>query len=107
MPWLFVVVAGLLEICWAVGLKYTGGFTRPFPSILIVMAICASLYLMSLAARTLPISTIYAVWVGIGAGGVAAVGILALDEPASPARVFFLCLLIASIVGLRATSPAP
>ena len=104
MPWVALVVAGLLEVCWAVGLKYTDGFRRPLPSILVIVAIALSMFLLSWAARTLPIGTAYAVWVGIGAFGAAVLGILLFQEPVTMARVGFLALLLVSIVGLKATA---
>ena len=107
MAWLILIVAGLLEVGWAIGLKYTDGFTRPVPSVLTGIAIIASMFLLSIAARTLPIGTAYGVWVGIGAAGAALLGILLFGEPANPGRLFFIALLIVSIVGLRLTTPAP
>ena len=102
--WIALIVAGLLEVGWAVGLKYTDGFRRPLPSVLVVAAIAVSMFLLSWAARTLPIGTAYAVWVGIGALGAAILGIALFAEPVTPARVGFLLLLLVSIVGLKATS---
>jgi quaternary ammonium compound-resistance protein SugE len=102
--WIALVVAGLLEVCWAVGLKYTDGFRRPIPSVLVIAAIAASMFLLAWAARTLPIGTAYAVWVGIGACGAAILGIVLFDEPVTAARVAFLALLLVSIVGLKVTS---
>ena len=102
--WLILVAAGLLEVCWAVGLKYTNGFTRLGPSVFTGVTLAASMYLLSIAARSLPIGTAYAVWVGIGALGAAILGILLLREPVSAARLLFLGLLILSIVGLKMTS---
>jgi quaternary ammonium compound-resistance protein SugE len=102
--WITLVVAGLLEVAWAIGLKYTDGFTRLWPSVLTIAAMVVSMYLLSRAAQSLPIGTAYAVWVGIGAAGAAALGILLFHEPASALRVFFLVLLLASIVGLKVTS---
>ena len=104
MSWLLLVVAGLLEIFWALGLKYTHGFTRPLPSALTIAAIVASLWLLGHAARTLPIGTAYAVWVGIGAVGTALGGMLMLGEPVSATRLSLLALLVASIVGLKLTA---
>ena len=101
-PWTTLIIAGVLETCWAVGLKYTDGFRRLIPSALVLLTIAASLYLLASAARTLPIGTAYAVWVGIGAFGAAILGITLLGEPASPARLGFLALLIVSIIGLKA-----
>src|SRR5690606_31604057 len=94
----------LLEICWAVGLKYTHGFTRLLPSLFVLVTLAASMYLLARAAVSLPIGTAYAVWVGIGAAGAALLGIFLLGEPANPARIGFLLLLIVSIVGLKVTS---
>ncbi|MFE1285482.1 DMT family transporter [Streptomyces sp. NPDC058751] len=104
MAWILLIVAGLLEVGWSVGMKYTDGFTRPLPSVLTGAAIVASMVLLSQAARTLPIGTAYGVWVGIGAAGAAILGMTLLDEPATAARIFFICLLLASVVGLKATS---
>lgn len=105
MAWFMLVIAGLLECGWAIGLKYTEGFTRPWPSVFTILGIVVSMVLLSFAAKTLPIGTAYAVWVGIGAAGTALLGILLLGEPASAARLFFLALLLASIIGLKATTP--
>lgn len=105
MSWLVLVAAGLLEVCWAVGLKYTEGFTRPLPTVFTLSTLAASMYLLSVAARTLPIGTAYAVWVGIGAFGAAIAGILMFGEPATPARLGFLGLLLVAILGLKLSSP--
>lgn len=102
--WILLVIAGLLECGWAVGLKYTDGFTRPVPSVLVGATIVVSLVMLSFAARTLPIGTAYAVWVGIGALGAAILGIVLFREPVTPARIGFLALLLISIIGLKATS---
>jgi quaternary ammonium compound-resistance protein SugE len=104
MAWVLLIVAGLLEICWAIGLKYTEGFTRPLPSVLTVLAIIGSMVLLSMAARSLPIGTAYAVWVGIGALGAAVLGIVLFHEAVTAPRLFFLALLLTSIVGLKLTS---
>ncbi|ACL67726.1 small multidrug resistance protein [Anaeromyxobacter dehalogenans 2CP-1] len=104
MPWIYLVVAGLLETGWAIGLKYTDGFRRPVPSVLTALAIVASMWLLGLAARDLPIGTAYAVWVGIGATGAAILGVVLLGEPLSAARAAFLGLLVVSIVGLKLTA---
>ncbi len=104
MAWIILVVAGLLEIGWAIGLKYTEGFTKLWPSVLTVGAMAVSMYLLGIAAKTLPIGTAYAVWVGIGAAGTAVLGIFLLGEPASAARMVCLVLLVASIVGLKVTA---
>ena len=104
MPWVLLVVAGLLETAWAIGLKYTEGFTRFWPSVFTIAGIVVSMFLLSLAAQKLPIGTAYAVWVGIGAAGAVIVGMLLLDESRHPARLFFLALLLIAIVGLKMTS---
>ena len=104
MAWLLLLLAGLLETAWAVGLKFTESFTRPLPSLLTAAGIAASMVLLSVAVRTLPIGTAYAVWVGVGAAGTALLGILLLGEPATPSRLFFLALLAVAIVGLKFTS---
>jgi quaternary ammonium compound-resistance protein SugE len=106
VSWIYLVVAGLLEVCWAVGLKYTDGFRRPVPSILTAAAIAGSMWLLALAARTLPIGTAYAVWVGIGATGAAMLGVVLFQEPLTIARATFLALLVVSIVGLKLTAGA-
>ncbi|MDY7228849.1 quaternary ammonium compound efflux SMR transporter SugE [Hyalangium rubrum] len=103
MPWVLLLIAGLLEVCWAIGLKYTEGFTRPLPSILTAIALIASMALLSWAARSLPIGTAYAVWVGIGALGAAILGIVLFREPVSPMRIVFLGMLLVAIVGLKVT----
>jgi quaternary ammonium compound-resistance protein SugE len=104
MSWVLLVIAGLLETGWAIGLKYTEGFTRLVPSVVTILAIIASMGLLGLAARDLPIGTAYGVWVGIGALGAAVLGMVLFHEPATPARLFFLGLMLVSIVGLKATS---
>jgi quaternary ammonium compound-resistance protein SugE len=104
MAWVLLVVAGLLEVGWSVGMKYTDGFTRLVPSVLTGGGIVASMVLLSYAARTLPIGTAYGVWVGIGAAGAAVFGMVVLGEPATAARIFFVCLLLVAVVGLKATS---
>jgi quaternary ammonium compound-resistance protein SugE len=104
MAWMVLIIAGLLETGWAIGLKYTDGFTRFWPSLFTVVAIVVSLLLLSVAARSLPIGTAYAVWVGIGAAGTVILGILFLGDSAHPARLLFLALLLVAIVGLKLTS---
>ncbi len=106
MAWIVLVLAGLLEIGWAIGLKYTDGFTRPLPSVLTAAAIVVSMVMLAWSARTLPIGTAYAVWVGIGASGAAILGMVLFGEPRNPARLFFLGMLVVSIVGLRLSTPA-
>ena len=104
MAWILLIIAGLIETGWAIGLKYTDGFTKFWPSVLTLAGIALSMLLLSIAARTLPIGTAYSVWVGIGAAGAVILGIVLLNEPANPLRLFFLLLLIASIIGLKATT---
>lgn len=104
MPWVLVVVSGILEMGWAVGLKASQGFTRPLPTVLTLMGMVASFAMLSVAVRTLPIGTAYAVWVGIGALGTAVLGMVLHGEPVSAARVICLGLLIGGIVGLKLTS---
>jgi quaternary ammonium compound-resistance protein SugE len=104
MAWMILIVAGLLETGWAIGLKYTDGFTRFWPSVFTVGGIVVSMLLLSIAARSLPIGTAYAVWVGIGAAGTIILGILFLGDSAQPARLFFLAMLLVAIVGLKLTS---
>jgi quaternary ammonium compound-resistance protein SugE len=106
MAWLLLLVAGLLEICWAVGLKYTEGFTRPLPTVLTITAMVVSIALLGLAVRTLPIGTAYAIWTGIGAVGTVIIGIVLLNEPASAPRLICVGLIIAGIVGLKLVTPA-
>jgi quaternary ammonium compound-resistance protein SugE len=102
--WIALLVAGVLEICWAVGLKYTDGFRRPFASIAVVVALAGSIFLLARAAQQVPLGTAYAVWVGIGALGAAVAGVLLFGEALSPLRLAFLVLLLVSIVGLKLTS---
>ena len=106
MPWVLLVCAGLLETCWAVGIHYTAGFSKLWPTIFVIVTLAGSMWLLALAARELPIGTAYAVWVGIGACGTAVFGILRLGEPASAGRLCCLALLIAAVVGLKLTSQA-
>jgi quaternary ammonium compound-resistance protein SugE len=103
MAWTYLLLAGLFEIGWAVSLKYTHGFTRAVPSAVTVILMGFSMVLLSLAARTLPIGTAYAVWTGIGAAGAAILGIVLFNEPREAARLMFLALLIVAIVGLKLT----
>jgi quaternary ammonium compound-resistance protein SugE len=107
VAWLILIVAGLIEAGWAIGLKFSDGFTRFWPSVLTIAGIVISMFMLSVAARDLPIGTAYAVWVGIGATGAVVLGMLFLNEPVSPARVFFLALIIAGIIGLKVTGHSP
>ena len=103
MAWLVLVVAGLFEVGWAIGLKYTEGFTRPWPSALTVAAMVLSVVLLGWAMRTLPVGTAYAVWTGIGAVGTVILGIVLFQEPATVARLACVGLILAGIVGLKVT----
>lgn len=102
--WIILVIAGLFEVCWAIGLKYTQGFTKLVPSIFTIVTLAISMYLLARASAVLPIGTAYGVWVGIGALGAATLGIFLFQESASPLRLFFLFLLLVSIIGLKLTS---
>lgn len=101
MAWLYLFFAGLSEVAWAIGLKYTEGFTKLVPSVLTVGAMILSLALLGLALKTLPVGTAYAVWTGIGAVGTAALGIYLFGEPATAARLGSIGLIVAGIVGLK------
>jgi quaternary ammonium compound-resistance protein SugE len=105
MAWLMLVVAGLFEVGWAIGLKYTDGFTRLWPTVGTVLAMVISLGLLGLAMKTLPVGTSYAVWVGVGAVGTAILGIVLLGEPANAGRLISLGLIVAGIVGLKLATP--
>ncbi|EPV2480035.1 MULTISPECIES: quaternary ammonium compound efflux SMR transporter SugE [Enterobacter] len=101
MSWIILVIAGLLEVVWAIGLKYTHGFTRLTPSVITLTAMIVSIVLLSWAMRSLPVGTAYAVWTGIGAVGAAITGILLLGESASLTRIASLALIVAGIIGLK------
>lgn len=101
MPWIYLLIAGLFEVAWAVGLKYTEGFTRPAPSLFVAAAMAASVGLLGLAVRDLPIGTAYAVWTGIGTLGAAIFGMVVLGEPAGALRLGCIGLIAAGIAGLR------
>jgi quaternary ammonium compound-resistance protein SugE len=106
MNWLILVLAGLLEIGWAIGLKYTEGFSRLWPSVGTIGAMALSMILLGIAVKSLPVGTAYAVWVGIGAVGTAILGIVLLGEPANTGRILSLILIVAGIIGLKLSSPA-
>ena len=106
MPWLFLIVAGLLEVGWAIGLKYTEGFMRLWPSVATAASMAGSVILLGLAMKHLPVGTAYAVWTGIGAVGTAILGMVLLGEPASAGRLVCLGLIVAGIVGLKVFTPA-
>ena len=101
MAWIILLLAGLLEVAWAIGLKYTEGFTRFWPSALTLAAMTASVVLLGLAMKSLPVGTAYAVWTGIGAVGAAVLGILLFNEPVTPVRIGCIGLIVAGIIGLR------
>src|SRR5579875_596526 len=105
MAWVLLAIAGILEIGWAVGLKYTEGFTRLFPSIGTVAAMVGSMALLGIAVRTLPIGTAYAIWTGIGTVGTVLAGIFLLGEPATLLRLFCIFLIVAGILGLKLVTP--
>lgn len=105
MAWIILVMAGLFEVAWAVGLKYTDGFTRLLPSVATLAAMAVSVGLLALAVKTLPLSTAYAIWTGIGAVGAVILGIVLFHESASPARLACLALIIVGIIGLKVVSP--
>jgi len=105
MSWFVLFIAGLFEVCWAIGLKYTEGFTRLWPSVGTAAAMVASVALLGMAMRSLPVGTAYAVWTGIGAVGTVLLGILLFGESASPARLLCVGLIVAGIIGLKLVSP--
>jgi quaternary ammonium compound-resistance protein SugE len=105
MNWTLLVLAGLCEVAWAIGLKYTEGFTRPLPTVGTVSAMLISIWLLGIAMKSLPVGTAYAVWVGIGAVGTAILGIILLNESANPARLVSLGVIVAGILGLKLTTP--
>ncbi len=105
MSWFVLILAGIFEVGWAIGLKYTDGFTRFWPTVGTVLAIVISMGLLGIALRTLPVGTAYAVWVGVGAVGTAVFGIVLFGEPANFFRLFSLGLIIAGIIGLKLAAP--
>ncbi len=104
LPWIYLIVAGLLEVCWAIGLKYTEGFTKLTPSIFTIVTFSLSMFLLAKATHTLPIGTAYAIWVGIGVLGAVIFGTYFFNEPISLMRGLFVVLLLVSIVGLKMTA---
>lgn len=106
MPWLALILAGVFEVGWAIGLKYTDGFTRLWPTVWTAASMVVSLVLLGLAIKSLPVGTAYSVWVGVGAVGTVILGIALFGEPANPARLISIALVVAGIVGLRLSSPA-
>ena len=106
MAWVTLFIAGLCEVGWAIGLKYTQGFTRLGPTLGTVAAMAVSLWLLGIAMKSLPVGTAYTVWVGVGAVGTVILGIILFGEPANPARLFSVMLIIAGIIGLKLATPA-
>lgn len=105
MAWFLLIAAGLLEIGWAIGLKYTDGFTRLWPTVATVSAMVVSMGLLGLAVRTLPVGTAYAVWTGIGTVGTVLLGIYLLGEPGDGLRLLFIAMIVAGIAGLKLVTP--
>lgn len=105
MPWIYLVLAGVLEIGWAVGLKYTEGFSKPLPSIATLIAMAASMTLLAISLKTIPVGTGYAVWTGIGAVGTAIAGIILFDESRDAGRVVCIALIVTGILGLKFFTP--
>jgi quaternary ammonium compound-resistance protein SugE len=105
MAWMILVLAGLFEVGWAIGLKYTEGFTRPWPTALTLTAMVISVVLLGVAMKSLPVGTAYAVWVGVGAVGTAILGIVLFAEPANAGRLISLALIVMGIVGLKLATP--
>ena len=106
MAWTILIVAGLFEIAWAIGLKYTEGFTRPWPSVFTGTSMVVSVVLLGIAMKSLPVGTSYAVWVGVGAVGTAILGIVLFGESANAGRLLSLGLIVAGIVGLKLATPS-
>ena len=106
MAWVILCVAGLFEVGWAIGLKYTEGLSRLWPTVWTALAMIISLWLLGLAMKSLPVGTAYSVWVGVGAVGTVILGIVLLDEPANTSRLVSVALIVAGIIGLKLASPA-
>ena len=106
MAWVILVAAGLFEVGWAIGLKYTEGFTRPWPTTWTVLAMVISLWLLGVVMRSFPVGTAYSAWVGVGSVGTVILGIVLLGEPVSAARILSVALVVAGIVGLKLSTPA-
>lgn len=106
MAWAILFIAGLFEVAWAVGLKYTEGFTRLWPTLGTVLAMIVSLWLLGVSMKSLPVGTAYSVWVGVGAVGTVVLGIVLFAEPANAGRLISVALIIAGIVGLKLATPA-
>ena len=106
MAWLILVLAGLFEVGWAIGLKYTQGFTRLWPTLWTLLSMTASILLLGIALKSLPVGTAYSVWVGVGSVGTVILGIMLLGEPASAARLISAALIVAGIIGLKLSAPS-
>ena len=104
MSWTYLIIAGVLEIVWAIGLKYTDGFSKLMPSVITIAAMIASVVFLALALKTIPVGTGYAVWTGIGAVGTAILGIVLFAEPATASRIACIALIVAGIIGLKIVS---
>jgi len=104
MAWLYLLIAGLFECCWAIGIKYTEGFSKPIPTLLTAIAMAISFWLLSIAMKTIPVGTAYAVWTGIGAVGVAIMGMILFNESRDILRIICLLLIVSGIVGLKLVS---
>lgn len=104
MAWLYLIIAGIFEIVWAMGLKYSQGFAKLLPSLITLGAMVVSFYFLALATKSLPIGTAYAIWTGIGALGTVLLGIILFNEPVNILRIVFLCLILVGIFGLKITS---
>jgi quaternary ammonium compound-resistance protein SugE len=104
MAWIYLIIAGIFEIVWAIGLKYTEGFSKLWPSVITGVGMAISFYFLSMAVKTLPIGTAYAIWTGIGAAGAVILGIILFGEPKSFMRLMFVGFILIGIIGLKATS---
>jgi len=106
MAWVILVVAGLFEVGWAIGLKYTEGFSRLWPTVWTALAMIISVWLLGVAMKSLPVGTAYSIWVGVGAVGTVILGIVLLEEPANASRLVSVALIVAGIIGLKLATPA-
>jgi quaternary ammonium compound-resistance protein SugE len=106
MAWVFLLIAGVFECGWAIGLKYTDGFSRPIPSLVTILALAISLWTLSLSMKTIPVGTAYAVWTGIGAVGVSVLGMVLFDASRELARVACLAIIVAGVIGLNFVTPS-
>ncbi len=104
MAWVYLIIAGIFEVVWAIGLKYSHGFTKLYPSLITIGGMLISFYLLSLATKSLPLGTAYAIWTGIGALGAVLLGIVLFNEPVNLPRIIFLCLILIGIIGLKITT---